>query len=236
MELPENINKSELIQILRFYMSKESNGWFIIGFKPIYNMNSISIDLKTAELTCDQVRNIHYHRIQKSLESPSKSTDFLSWLRDFRIQEINDNSIDSFSYNDRLKIELLKIESHFHDNESRVISKENATYEYIKNLKKGDRILYKNMPGIITYKHKGDDIKFTVNIKDNYHKYIPGSQLIKRVKKDLSHIEIPIEIQKLTTMELLKMLKKSHNLYKGFAPDAIKAELNKREHIKTKPK
>jgi preprotein translocase subunit YajC len=234
MELSENINKSELIQILRFYISKESKGWFIIGVKPIYQ-NNLHIELVTAELTCDQARNIHYHRVQKCVENPSRSIDFLSWLRDFKITEITDESIDSFSHIDRLKIELLKIESHFRDNENKVITKDQAIQEYIENLKKGDRVLYKNMPGIITYKHK-DDIKFTVNVKDTYYKYIHGSQLIKKIKRDLSHIEVPIEIQQLTTMKLLKMLKKSHNLHKGFAPDVIKAELNKREHIKRKPK
>jgi hypothetical protein len=235
IEPSENINKSELIQILKFYISKESSGWFIIGYNPIYQDN-IHIELTTAELTCDQSRDIHYHISQKRVENPYKQEEFTIWLRDYRINEINDDSLSSFSHDDSLKIELLRIQSHFDSNKNKIITKNEAIKEYSKNLKKGDRVLYKNMPGIITYKHESEEPKFTINIKDTYYKYVPGSILIKRIKKDLSHIQVPKEIQKLSTIEILNLLKKSHRLHQGFAPDVLKAELNKREHIKRKSK
>ena len=69
------------------------------------------------------------------------------------------------------------------------------------------------------------------NVKDTYYKYVPASQLYPRIKKDLSHIEIPKKFQDMSTTDLLR-LRSSY----GVLPDVIKAELDKREHIKKKSK
>jgi hypothetical protein len=228
LDFEGNINKASVIQILHYFMQKECEGWFITDFKV---RSSDLIDLYASELIFDQERGIHYHWQRTQTTNPYGIDEFITWLRDYKISEINDESIDPFSHEDRLKIELLRIQSHFDSNRKKVINKEEAIRERNKNLKEGDRVFFNRMPGIITYKHKGDELKFTVNVKDTYYKYVPYSQLIPRIKKDLSHIEVPKEYQGMSTKELLN-LRSSF----GYLSDEVKAELDKREHIKRKPK
>lgn len=228
LDIDQNIDKASAIQILHYYTQKECDGWFITDVK---FRQSDFIDLYTSELIFDQERGVNYHWQRIQTTNPYKVDEFIVWLRDYKISEINDESFDPFSHEERLKIELLRIQSHFDSNKKKVISRNDAINEYTKSLKKGDRVYFNKMPGIITYKHKGDELKFTINVKDTYYKYVPASQLYPRIKKDLSHIEVPKKYQDMSTTDLLR-LRTSY----GTLPDIIKAELNKREHIKKKPK
>jgi len=223
-----NIDKASVIQILHYFMQKECDGWFITDFKV---QSSDLIDLRTSELMFDQERQINYHWQRTQSTEPYKLDEFIIWLRNYKITEINDESFDAFSHEDRLKIELLRIQSHFDSNKKKVISRNDAINQHNKNLKEGDRVYFNTMPGIISYKHKGDELKFTINVKDTYYKYVPASKLYPRIKKDLSHIEVPKKYQEMSTTDLLR-LRTTH----GVLPDVIKAELSKREHIKKKPK
>ena len=234
LDIDENIDKSTVIQILQYFIQKECEGWFITDFKiraPGWFTTEVLVDLYTSELMFDQDRGIKYHWQRTQSTNPFKIDEFIIWLRNYKISEINDDSFDAFSHEERLRIELLRIQSHFDSNKKKVITKEDAIKEYNKTLKQGDRVYFNQMPGIITYKHQGDELKFTINVKDTYYKYVPASQLYPRIKKDLSHIEIPKKFQDMSTTDLLR-LRSSY----GFLPDVIKAELDKREHIKKKSK
>lgn len=233
LDLDQNIDKSSVIQILHYFMQKESDGWFITDFKVIApgSTSETLINLYTSELMFDSERGINYHWQRTQSTNPYKVDEFIIWLRNYKISQITDDSFDAFSHEDRLKIELLRIQSHFDSNKKKVITKSKAIEEFNKTLKEGDRVTFNRMPGIITYKHQGDELKFTINVKDTYYKYVPASQLYPRIKKDLSHIEIPQKYKQMSTTELLN-LRSSF----GYLPDEVKAELDKREHIKKKTK
>jgi hypothetical protein len=232
LDFDENIYKASVIQILHYFIQKECDGWFITDFKVLApgSTTDTLVNLYTSELMFDQERGINYHWQRTQSTNPYKVDEFIIWLRDYKISEINDESLDTFSHEDRLKIELLRIQSHFDSNKKKVITREEAIKERNKNLKEGDRVYFNTMPGIISYKHKGDELKFTINVKNTYYKYVPASKLIPRIKKDLSHIEVPKKYQEMSTTQLLNLRRY------GSLPDVIKAELNKREHIKRKPK
>lgn len=221
-----NIDKSLLIQILRFFIEKETDSWFITNYD---KHNGLFITLHTSELVSDSERNISYHWQRTQTTDMSQNEEFIRWNRDYKISEIT--AFDVFSPEERLKIELLRIQSHFDSNKKKVVTKQQAVDNFSKTLKKGDRVWYNKMPAIITYKHKGDELKFTINVKDTYYKYVPASLLYPRIKKNLSHIEVPKKYQEMSTTQLLR-LRTSY----GFLPDVIKAELEKREHIKKKSK
>lgn len=224
----KNIDKSLLIQILHFFIEKESDSWFITN----YETRDSFITIYTSELIFDSERNISYHWQRAQTTDISRNEEFIRWNRDYKISEITDDSFDVFSPEERLKIELLRIQSHFDSNKKKVVTKQQAVDNFSKTLKKGDRVWYNKMPAIITYKHKGDELKFTINVKDTYYKYVPASQLYPRIKKDLSHIEVPKKYQEMSTTQLLRL----RTSYDGVLPDVIKAELEKREHIKKKSK
>ncbi len=233
LDSQQNIDKSLLIQILQFFMEKECHNWFITDYK--LNHNSF-ITLYTSELVHDNDRQIDYHWQRQQTTDINQNEDFTRWVRDYRISQINDDSFDIFSYEERLKIELLRIQSHFDSNKKKVITRNQAIDEANKNFKLGDRIWFNRMPGFITYKHKGEELKFTINVKDTYYKYVPASSLTPRMKKDLSHIEVPKKYQEMTTKELLGIAKRIRKSHYGRIGDVIKAELNKREHVKKKTK
>lgn len=104
-----------------------------------------------------------------------------------------------------------------------------AKKEYTEKFKVGDRVYYKNNPGIITFKHSDknelDPTKFSVKVKDTEFRYVCGLELVERKKQDLSDIEIDPNLNKLSTEKLLKMYRRQRgNRY-------IKRILEEREHI-----
>ena len=77
------------------------------------------VQLETGELVFDSDRQIHYHWVRSQITDPNQSDEYKTWLRDYKISEINDESLDPFSYEERLKIELLRIETHFDKNKKK---------------------------------------------------------------------------------------------------------------------
>lgn len=104
-----------------------------------------------------------------------------------------------------------------------------AKKEYTEKFKVGDRVYYKNNPGIITFKHSDKSelapTKFSVQVKDTEFRYVCGLELVERKKQDLSDIEIDPNLNKLSTEKLLKMYRRQRgNRY-------IKRILEEREHV-----
>ena len=234
MKIPDNLTTSEksyIIQMLRFNISMEKEDWFITDFK-VEKSDKIYIKLLTAGVHKDSNRKTIYHTEMWGTSEAYELPNYKSWAREYKISQINDESIDTFTYEQNIKLDLLRIQSHFDSNKSKLISRSKSEEEYINSFKVGDRITYKNMRGFITYKHTGDEPKFTINIKDTYYKYVPGIHIFKREKQDLSNVVVPDDIKKLSTHELLSKLKRSQKT--GCSPQILKAELQKREHIKNK--
>lgn len=115
--------------------------------------------------------------------------------------------------------------------------------EYSETFSIGDKVWYKEQPGVITFKHV--DIGWVAKIKDNNEptrwtvvsngietRYVFGTKLVKREVEKLENIEIDEKLNKLSTERLLKMYRSSLKVNKGNGDIKIKAILNKRENIK----
>lgn len=112
--------------------------------------------------------------------------------------------------------------------------------EYSGQFYVGQRVWYKNTPGIITFKHadnKDSEVtRWTVTVKDTEFRYVSGTSITNRKQRDLSNFPIDPELNKLSTEKLLKMYKKSQKRNKGEGNLKIKRILNDREHIGSKEK
>lgn len=235
------ITKPQLIQYLLFLIQKESTAWFITDYK----VKDKYLEISTHELITDSKININYHWNRSEVVDIEKMDEFKVWNRDTTIEDILKDEIQIFSNEDNIKLKLLRIQSHFDKNKTKIISRESAIKEYCNRLKVGDKITYKNMPGIITYRHKGDELKFTIKMGNKYLKYINAYELVKRVKRDYSNVDTPLQIKELKTTDLLFLLKESRiTVYKterfrsllniNYNSDTLRAELSTREHIKHK--
>jgi hypothetical protein len=229
------LTKPEIIQYLRYNLSTQTEDNFIIGYdvtKYILNDGKKGevLVINTAVSNTDPSRKTKYHSIRRNNFSPDTS-EFKVWLRDYKISILNDDEVSPFTSKENQEIEILRIQRELDSNKLKIISQSQAIQKYIDSIKVGDRVSYKNMPGIITYKHReSSPTKFTINIKDTYYKYVPGEEIFPREVADLSHLTVPEEYKKLTTKELMARLKEYQ---KACAPrDLIKAELQTREHIK----
>ena len=221
-----NLEPSEYLIVMKYLLSKETENWFIYDFTSIKfkaelidDMVGPWVDFKAAEW----MGTYHWHRSE--VVNLSQDPLYLHFVRDYKIEQINCNDALSTTH-----IELLRIQSRLEKNRSKVITKSRYDDNIRKSLKVGDRVWYNSEPGTITYKHKGEDVKYTVRVKDTYTKYVPYWMLILREKKDYSHVQIPDSIKKLTTKQLL------NKRVKGHLCDVYKAELQNREHIKRKTK
>jgi hypothetical protein len=171
--------------------------------------------------------------------------DFKVDLRDSRIDFLLSNKnedleetfdVEDFIYSEEQRKVLDKLRKNY--NETKSIQKilEDTIIEYSKSFNIGDRVYYNNYNGIITFKHQytnGPQL-WSVKTGDTEHRYINGSLLKKREVKDLSYIPIDKELDKLSTVKLLKMYKSGLKRNKGIGNPKIKRILNEREHIKVK--
>lgn len=235
------ITKPQLIQYLLFLIQKESTAWFITDYK----VKDRYLEISTHELITDPTRNIDFHWNKSEIVDVEKLDEFKIWNRDTTIEDILIDEPQLFSNDDNIKLKLLRIQSHFDKNKTKIISKESAIKEYSNRLKVGDKITYKNMPGIIIYQHKGDELKFTIKMGNKYLKYINANELVRKIKNDYSNIDIPNQIKELKTTDLLFLLKESRItgyrserfrslLNINYNSDTLRAELSTREHIKNK--
>lgn len=236
-----SLSKIELIQSLRYILDNQTSDNILLEYKS----DKMGLYVKTAETTTEPVRNIKFHEIrsrwlitfrENTGQDFRDSSDYKTWLRDYKISELH--SEDSFPRKERQEIELLRIKTELEKNKIKVVTKQDSLNSYFDSLKIGDRVSYNNMPGIITYRHKeSNPAKFTINIKDTYHKYVPGDKVFPRDKEDLSDINVPDEVKKLTTKELLSRLDECRKwtisrTKPTYSTEVLKAELQTREHIK----
>jgi hypothetical protein len=126
-------NDSELIHYLNFLISKESKDWFIVGFQIIES----KLIINSAELVEDLNRHIHYHITQRKAFESIIEDDYKIWLRDTKISEINDNTFDTFTHQERIKLELLRIKTHFINNKSKIVTKDDSLAQYNNSMKEG---------------------------------------------------------------------------------------------------
>lgn len=221
-----NLQPSEYLIVMKYLLSKETDKWMIYDFTSIKfkaelidGMVGPWVDFKAAEW----MGQYHWHRSE--VTNLSQDPLYLQFVRDYKIQQIYSTDLLSTTH-----IELLRIESHLEKNRSKLVTKSRYDDNIRKSLKVGDRVWYNNEPGIITYQHRGKDLKFTVRVKDTFTKYVPYNMIRPREVIDYSHIQIPEEIKKLTTKQLLS------TRIQGRLSDVVKAELQSREHIKGKIK
>ncbi len=107
--------------------------------------------------------------------------------------------------------------------------------EWSNQFKVGDRVNFKGHYGIITYKHqmksKNTPQEWTVRSNSIEYRYVSGTLLSLNKKEDLSTIMIDKELNKLSTIKLLKMYKKSLKRGRGIGNKKIKRILYDREDI-----
>lgn len=107
--------------------------------------------------------------------------------------------------------------------------------EWANQFNVGDRVNFNGAYGIISYKHqmKSTDFPQEWTVKSNgvEYRYVSGAFLTPNKKEDLSKIEIDKELDKLSTIKLLKMYKKSLERGRGVGNKKIKRILNDREDL-----
>jgi len=217
-----NLEKTEIILPIKYILSKETKDYLILGFNSILSKDDgVFIDYRSAEWQTSS----NHHFVRSELVNLSNDVGYLIFARDYKI-----NQIESFETTDTAGIELLRIQSKLTKNESKVITKADLDKKERLSFEPGDRVWYQNEPGVISYKHKGDEVKYTVNVKDTFTKYVPYWKLSKRVVKDYSHIVVPEEVKKMHTKQIL------NKRVQGHLSDIYKAELQNREHVKKKKK
>jgi hypothetical protein len=233
---------SELVITLKYYIEKNTDfNFFPIGYSnTIYenvrhgrtiNDSTSNLSIQFASIACDSDTGLSWHMTQTLFHK--KTPEFNVWCRNHKLKEVLSEEYQLLTDEQRYKVELLRLKALLEKNDKRKISKESVIDAYILTFKAGDKVTYKNMPGIITYLHTGGPIKkFTVKTNETYHKYVPGQEITKRIKRDLSHVLIPDDIKNMTTGNLLLELRQSRAM--GYDDIELKAELNNRPHIKSK--
>lgn len=106
--------------------------------------------------------------------------------------------------------------------------------EYSENFEVGQKVFYNDQKGYITFKHEHKENtsqRWSVKIGDTEHRRIFGYNLLARKEEDLSNIKIDKELNKLSTIKLLKMYRKNMSRNNGVGDRRIKRILNEREHI-----
>lgn len=106
--------------------------------------------------------------------------------------------------------------------------------EYSENFRVGQKVFYQEQKAIISFKHEYKDgvaQRWSVKVKDTEFRRVYGYELLARVSKDLTHIPVDKDLDKLSTEKLLKMYRKILKLHKGLANDKIKRILQDRENI-----
>ena len=109
-----------------------------------------------------------------------------------------------------------------------------AKMEYSENFEIGQKVFYQGQKGIISFKHEHKDgvsQRWSVRVKDTEFRRVYGHELLGRAQRDLSHIKVDKELDKLSTEKLLKMYRRRMKLNKGVGDVTIQRILQDREHI-----
>lgn len=191
-------------------------------------------------------RDIYDIRYIKSTQLSDKTppiSEYVTESMKIDVSVLRDSKID-FLLNQ--KDPEFDVESFIYsDIEMRILNKLRGKYgisclskikkEYSETFSIGDKVWYKEQPGIITFKHVDKNIneptRWTVVSDGIETRYVFGTELVKRKVENLENVEIDEKLNKLSTERLLKMYRKSLNVNKGKGDIKIKAILNKRENI-----
>ena len=106
--------------------------------------------------------------------------------------------------------------------------------EYSENFEIGQKVFYQGQKGIISFKHEHKDgvsQRWSVRVKETEFRRVYGHELLGRAQRDLSHIKVDKELDKLSTEKLLKMYRRRMKLNKGVGDVTIQRILQDREHI-----
>ena len=111
---------------------------------------------------------------------------------------------------------------------------EKVKSEYSENFKVGQKVFYKGSKGIITFKHESKPNtpqRWSVKVNDTEFRRVYGYELLNRIQKDISNIEIDKDLNRLSTKKLLKMYRRKLKSNKGIGDLKIKRILQDREHV-----
>lgn len=168
-------------------------------------------------------------------------------LRDEKIRMLLDSikeepefDVESIIYTEEQRLKLESLRNGSPKKTSSYVEINKIKKQYSESFNIGQRVWYKGEPGIITFKHADkDDIpltRWTVTVKDIEYRYVYGTSLTNRKQDDLSYVPVDPELNKLSTVKLLKMYKRTQKRNKGKGDKTIKRILNEREHIGSKEK
>lgn len=144
-----NLEKTEIILPIKYILSKETKDYLILEFKSILSReDGIFLEYMSAEWQKDS----NHHFVRSEVTNLNNDTGYLTFSRDYKI-----NQIDSFDTPDTAGIELLRVQSKLIKNQSKVIAKADIDKKERLSFEPGDRIWYQNEPGVISYKHKGNE-------------------------------------------------------------------------------
>ncbi len=163
-------------------------------------------------------------------------------LRDIKIEELLDISeeqcefdVEEYIYTEEQREKLYSLRNK---------NKKLGLYESLKSIRKeysetfqiNQRVWYNNNPGIISFRHvdkdENDITRWSVKVKDTEFRYINGTELLDRKIRDLSYVPIDPELNRLSTIKLLKLLRRSRDRNKGIGRSDVKRILQDREHIR----
>lgn len=215
--------------------------------KRLTNCHTI-LDVKHIEddlYAVDFISCVEYHETTPpSFNAHTTKIRLKSEMRDHRIDDIlnfdltlNDFDVEDIIYTDEQRERLEKLRSQT-NKVSKWTALSEVKKEYSEKFEVGQRVWYKHAPGIITFKHsdKSEEqiTRWSVKVNDTEFRYVDGTDLLKReAPRDLSHIKVDPELNRLPTDKLLRMYKSKRNRNKGVGNLKIKRILQEREHIQS---
>lgn len=177
---------------------------------PEFRYNTITLNLKA------ELRNI---KIQKLIQAHSNRTEFdvesLIYTSE-QLQKLKELRSDNVERNSSGWSEVRKVKG-----------------EYSSNFEIGQKVYYNNQKGLITFKHeeKGEFQRWSVKVNDVEYRRVYGFELLPRKSEDLSMIPIDKELNKLSTLKLLKIYRKRMKYNRGIGDVRIRRILQDREHV-----
>ncbi len=174
----------------------------------------------------------------------TKDMSLKSEIRDMVIDKIlnskrpeTDFDVESIIYTPEQQEKLYKLRNEVYERAYGFDELERLKKEYSDSFSIGQKVYYNNRIGVITFKHENKNNKeqfWSVKIENTEYRYISGTRLLNRVSEDLSHIEVNKELDKLSTVKLLKMYKRKMKFNYGQGDIKIKRILQDREHVEKK--
>jgi hypothetical protein len=181
----------------------------------------------------------HRHDKSPTFALKFKALDLKVEMREHLIfnllnSKVEDNSIsvneDLYTPEQRDKIKSLRNKNI--SNRSNIMM---AKIEWSNQFNVGDRVYYKGEHGVISFKHNmksnNKPQEWSVICNNTEYRYVTGALLTKREVSDLSSIKVDKDLDKLDTVRLLKMYRRSLKDGRGKGDVRIKRILNERENL-----